>query len=130
MVLIDEILGKCYKYIWLTPIVGSILVLLESILNFEKMLDAGISIGISIIIIIFVILSRFNIHGSGIALGICSYFLLLSPIGFTGFNLGHILILVGSFISISGGLFSYTNYFLWVGIGAVVVDLIIFFALL
>ena len=127
MVSFDEIFGKAYNLVWLTPIAGSTLVLIESILNLERALDAWIGIGVSIIVIIFAVLTRMDVHGSGLALGICSYFLLLSPIGFNGFELGYLLILLGALVSISGGFFTMTNYFVWVGIGAVVVDLIIFF---
>ena len=127
MVSFDEIFAKGYNYIWLSSIAGSILILVESVLNLENALDAWIGIGISIIVIVFVVLTRLDVHGSGLALGICAYFLILSPIGFNGFELGYLLILLGAVISLSGGLFTYTNYFVWVGIGAVVIDLIIFF---
>ncbi len=131
MVRLDEIFGKIYKYIWLTAIIGSILIIVESLLNLNKISDEGFnigfSIGISIIIIICMGLSRKDIYGTGAAMLICSYILLLSPNGFTGFGLGILLILVGAITSASGGIFTYTCYFFYVAIGAIIVDLLIFF---
>jgi hypothetical protein len=124
---LNQLYGKAYKYIWLLPIIGSILILIESILHLSATLDVGIGIIISILVIILTILTRKDVHGSGIALGICAYFLILSPLGFSGFMLGSLLILVGALVSISGGFFTYTNFFIWVALGAIVLDLILFF---
>jgi hypothetical protein len=127
LVRLDELFGKFYKYIWLTAILGSILILVESFLNFNNILDAGFSIGISIIIIVCMGLSRKDVYGTGAAMLICSYILLLSPIGFNGFGLGILFILVGAITSASGGIFTYTCYFFYVAIGAIIVDLLLFF---
>lgn len=124
---LNELFGKAYKYIWLSPIIGSILILVESLLHLSAILDASIGIAISILVIILTILTRKDVYGSGIALGICAYFLILSPLGVTGFTMGSLLILVGALVSISGGFFTYTNFFIWVALGAIVLDLILFF---
>ena len=125
----DKLFGFFYKNIWLLPIVGSILIFIESFLKWGAIVDAATGIVLGVIIIICVILSRKDVHGSGIALGVCAYFLLLSPIGFHGFEIGLLLILVGCITSISGGIYAYVNFFVWVALGAVVVDLIVFFIL-
>ena len=129
MINLDELFGKAYNYMWLTAIIGSVIVLIESILNIGKILDAGIGIGISIIVITCAILSRKDVNGTGFAILICSYFLILSPIGFSGFYIGSWLILIGGLISTSGGFFTYTSFFIYVAIGALIVDLISFFIL-
>ncbi|NVM55921.1 MAG: hypothetical protein HWN66_19630 [Candidatus Helarchaeota archaeon] len=127
MVEMDLLLGKLMRFLWIAPIIGAILILIESFLNLVSVLDAGIGIGISIIVIISVILSRKDVHGTGAVLLISSFFLLLSPIGISGFDLGYLLILLGAILLTSGGLFTMGNFFIYVAIGAIVVDLIVFF---
>jgi hypothetical protein len=124
-----EILGKGYKYIWLTAIAGSILVIIESLLNVSNVLESVFSILIGAIVSVCAILSQRHIHGSSFLMLVCASLLLLSPIGFTGFEIGYILMLLGALISTSGGLFTYSIFFVYLAIGAVVVDLIIFFFL-
>ncbi|NVM31793.1 MAG: hypothetical protein HWN65_23340 [Candidatus Helarchaeota archaeon] len=116
------------RYLWITPIIGTILILIESFLNLSSILNASIGIGISIIVIISLLLNQKDVYGTTIVLLICSYFLLLSPFGFGyTWDLGVLLILLGSLFIAEGGFFTAVNFFIYLGIGAVVVDLIIFF---
>lgn len=124
----DKIMGKLMRYLWITPIIGTILILIESFLNLSSILNASIGIGISIIVIISLLLNQKDVYGTTIVLLICSYFLLLSPFGFGyTWDLGVLLILLGSLFIAEGGFFTAVNFFIYLGIGAVVVDLIIFF---
>jgi hypothetical protein len=122
----DELFGKIYKYIWVIAIVGSGLVMLESILNMARLLEACFSLGTSIAIVICMVLSRYDVHGTAFAALAGSVILLLSPIGFSGFGLGILLILIGALISTSGGLYTYSSVFFYIAIGAVIVDVIVF----
>jgi hypothetical protein len=118
--------GKIYANIWICTIIGSIMILIESILNIENILEAGISIGISVIVIICSLLSRKDVYATGIIIVACSYFLLLSPIGYSGYGIAPILILLGGLFTVSGGLLFFAgNFFIYVAIGAVVTDLVI-----
>jgi hypothetical protein len=120
-----KIMGKISANIWMFAIFGSILIIIESLINIWNTAEAWLSIGISLIVIISSILSRKEIHMTGITIIICSYFLLLSPIGFSGFLLGTVLILIGGLFTVSGGmLFVIGNFFIYVAIGAVVIDLV------
>lgn len=119
-----KLLGKIYANIWICAIIGSIIILIESIINIGNILEASISIGISIIVIVCSLLSRKDIYATGIIIIACSYFLLLSPIGY---GIAPILILLGGFFTVSGGLLFFAgNFFIYVAIGAVITDLVIF----
>lgn len=121
-----KIIGKNLANIWMFAIIGSILVIIQSIINWNTA-ESWLSIGISLIVIVASILSRKEIHMTGITIMICSYFLLLSPIGFSGFFIGTVLILIGGLFTVSGGmLFVIGNFFIYVAIGAIVLDLVIF----
>ena len=121
-----KVIGRVMANIWMCAIIGSILVIIQSIINWNTA-EAWLSIGISLIVIVASILSRKEIHMTGITIMICSYFLLLSPIGFSGFFIGTVLILIGGLFSVSGGtLFVFGNFFIYVAIGAIVLDLVIF----
>jgi len=121
-----KIMGKISANLWMCAIFGSILIIIQSILNIWDTAEAWLSIGIGIVIILSSILSRKEVHLTGIVIMICSYFLLLSPIGFSGFFIGTVLILIGGLFTVSGGmLFVFGNFFIYVAIGAVVIDLVI-----
>jgi len=121
-----KLFGKIYANIWICTIIGSIMILIESILNIENILEASISIGIVIIVIISSLLSRKDVYATGIITVAVSYFLLLSPIGYSGYGIAPILILLGGLFSVSGGLLFFAgNFFIYVAIGAVVTDLVI-----
>ena len=121
-----KVIGKLMANIWMCAIIGSILIILESLLNIGNTAEAWLSIGISLIVIVASILSRKEIYMTGITTMICSYFLLLSPFGFSGFFIGTVLVLIGSLFIISGGmLFVIGNFFIYVAFGAVVLDLVI-----
>ena len=126
MVNMDEISGKIYKYLWVIAIVGSGLVILESILNMTSLLEAWFSLGTSIVIVICMVLTRYDVHGTAFVALAGSVILLLSPIGFSGFGLGIYLILIGALMSTSGGLYTYSSVFFYIAIGAVIVDVIVF----
>ena len=121
-----KLFGKIYANIWICAIIGSILILIQSIINIGNTLEAVISIGISVIVIICSLLSRKDVYATGIVIIACSYFLLLSPIGFSGYGVATFLILIGGLFTVSGGfLFFAGNFFIYVAIGAVVTDLVI-----
>ena len=125
----DAIFGKIYKYLWVIAIVGSGLVIIESILNLINLLEAWFSLGISIGIVICMVLTRYDVHGTAFAALAGCVILLLSPIGFSGFELGIYLILIGALISTSGGLYTYSSVFFYITIGAVILDVIVFIIL-
>lgn len=129
MVEVDLIMGKIMKNLWLLPIVGATLILIESALNLLNTLDALTGIVLSIIIFISVVLSRKDVYGSGAILLICTFFLLLSPIGYSGFDIGLLLILVGSLFLASGGPFTIGSFFFYIAIGAIIIDFIVFIIL-
>lgn len=124
MVNTDAIFGKVFKHLWISCIAGCVLVLIESALKLNQWVDAGFSIVLSVILIVCAILNRYDVNGTGFTILICSYILFLSPIGFDGFTIGIILILVGSLLSASGGFFTYTSFLFYIAIGAIVVDII------
>jgi len=122
-----KIMGKIYGNLWMCAILGSVLIIIQSIINIWNTAEAWLSIVISIIVLISSILSQKEIHMTGITIMICSYFFLLSPIGFSGFFIGTVLILIGGLFTVSGGLlFFIGNFFIYVAIGAIVMDLVIF----
>jgi len=123
----DTVFGRAYRHLWLVAIIGCILVSTESLLHYSNVIDAWFSIGLCVSVTICLILTRYDILGSGFAGLACSFILLLSPIGFSGFGLGVLLIVLGALISTSGGLYTYSSFFFYVAIGAVIIDLILFF---
>jgi len=131
MVNTDKILVKIMANLWLAPIIGSILIVCESILSIGNVLNASFSIIISIIVITSVLLSRRDVHGTGFIIIVCAYVLLLSPLSISGFELGYMLIIIGALFLASGGLYTIGNFFFYVAIGAIVLDLVmVFLALL
>ena len=123
-----KIMGKISANLWMCAIFGSILITIESIMNISITFEAWLSIGISIIVLTSSILSRKEVHMTGITIIICSYFLLLNPNGFSGFFIGTVLILIGGLFTVSGGMLFVTgNFFIYVAIGAVVIDLVMLF---
>jgi len=119
--------GKIYANIWICTIIGSIIILIQSLINIGNILEAGISISLSILVIICSILSRKGVYATGIIIMAVSYFLLLSPIGFSGYGIATLLILIGGLFIVSGGLLFFAgNFFIYVAIGAVITDLVIF----
>ncbi len=127
MVNIDMMLGKVMRNLWLTPIIGAALILIQSIINFINIRDAIVGICIGIIVIISAILSRKDVYGSGAALLLCAFFLILSPIGYSGYDIGLLLIILGTLFMASGGFFTMGNFFFYVALGAIITDLILFF---
>lgn len=122
----DTILGKFMANLWVLPLIGSGVILIEAFIRITHQIDAIFSIILCAIVIIAVIFSRKDVHGTGFTVLICAYIILLSPIGFSGFQIGFILILVGSLFLASGGFFTMSVFFLYVAIGAIVLDLILF----
>ncbi len=124
MVTLDELFGKIFKNLWIFAIIGSSLIITQLVLNFTSLFAAAISISLSCIIIICMILSRYHFHGTGLVSLICAYILLLNPTGFDGFGIGSLLILVGALISTSGGFYTYTVFFFYLAIGAIILDFV------
>ncbi|MHA1649910.1 MAG: hypothetical protein ACTSYB_06935 [Candidatus Helarchaeota archaeon] len=121
---LDEAFGKIFKNLWIFAIIGSSLIIIQSVLNFISLFAAAISIILCCIVIICIILSRYHFHGTGLISLICSYILLLNPIGFDGFGIGSLLILVGALVSTSGGFYTYTVFFFYLAIGAILLDFV------
>ena len=128
MVNMDKIFGKMMANLWLAPIIGGVLILIESILSIENVVGASFSITVSIIVILSVLLSRKDVHGTGFIVGLCGIILLLSPITISGFEIGYLLIIVGVFFVASGGIIHNVGiFFFYVAIGAIILDIILFF---
>ena len=128
MVNMDKILGKIMANLWLAPIIGGILIVIDSILSIHIILNASFSITISIIVILSVLLSRKDVHGTGFIVGLCAIVLLLSPLTISGFEIGYLLIIVGVFFVASGGIIHNMGiFFFYVAIGAIILDVILFF---
>ncbi|MHA1264381.1 MAG: hypothetical protein ACTSRS_04020 [Candidatus Helarchaeota archaeon] len=126
MVKIDFVLGKISANLWVLPIFGSILISIQALLTFDSLFEALFSLSISLVVTIFTLLSRKNIHGSSFVVLICSYILLLSPLGFSGYSVGALLVLVGALLMISGSIFIISVFFFYVTLGAVLLDIILF----
>lgn len=120
----DYILGKIMAKIWLAPIIGSLLIIIQSILTIDQFIDASFSIAISAVVIVSVLLSRRDVHGTGFIILLCAYSLLLSPWGISGFEVGYLLIIIGALFLASGGLYAIGNFFLYLAVGAIIIDII------